>query len=87
MITNFTFGSSPTLIDNLPPNSLVDGSWTYSRTATVETTGPTALLSVAKTQSASVFFNEATGQYNFGWAASRSRQPWRDNHVHWWIRL
>ncbi len=69
IITNFTFGSSPTLIDNLPPNSLVDGSWTYSRTATVETTGPTAfLLNSSQNSIGFRFFNEATGQYNFGWA-------------------
>ena len=69
VITNFTGGSSATLIDNLPFGSLIDGSWTYSRTATVETTGSTAfLLNSSQNLIGFRFFNEATGQYNFGWA-------------------
>jgi hypothetical protein len=69
IITDFPSGSSATLVDNISPAAVIDNSWTYGRTATVETTGPTAfLINSSGNLIGFRFLNEATGQYNFGWA-------------------
>jgi len=68
-VVNFTGGSSATLTDNLPGGTLIDGSWTYARTAGTETTGATAMqLNGAPNLVGFKFFNEATASVNFGWA-------------------
>lgn len=69
VLSNFTGGTSNTLVDNIPFGTLIDGSWTYGRTNAVETTGSTAfLLSSSNNLIGFRFLNEITNQYNFGWA-------------------
>ena len=69
VITDFFGGSSATLIDNLPPGTLLDDTRTYGRTAAVETIGSTAfILNSSNNQIGFRFLNESTGQYNYGWA-------------------
>jgi hypothetical protein len=69
VITNFPGGVSGTSVDNCPCGTLVNDTWTYSRTSAVETTGPTAFqLNSNNNYIGFRFLNEATGQYDFGWA-------------------
>jgi hypothetical protein len=81
VITDFTGGSSATLVDNLPPGTPIVDSWTYGRTAAVETTGATAFnINSSGNLIGFRFLNELTGQYNYGWAqlalsSSFSSQP------------
>ena len=69
IVGNSPCGTSATLVDNLPNSTIVDGSWTFLRTNSSETTGPTAFtLNSSNNYVGFRFFNEATGQVNFGWA-------------------
>ena len=69
VLSNFTGGTSNTLVDNIPFGIIVDGTWTYGRTNAVETTGSTAfVLNSSSNMIGFLFINETTGQYNFGWA-------------------
>lgn len=62
-------GSSTTLVDNLAPGTLIDGTATYGRSSNTETTGATAFL-VSSDQNiiGFRFLNEGTATINFGWA-------------------
>ena len=81
VISNFTGGASATLVDNLPLGTIVDGSWTYSRSSGSETSGATAFnLGSSNNYIGFRFLNEATGQVDFGWAhfqlgATQGGQP------------
>ncbi len=67
ILSNYTGGTSNTLVDNLPYFTIIDSSWTYSRTSGIETTGPTAfVLNSDQNNIGFRFLNESTGQYNFG---------------------
>ena len=69
VLSNFTGGSSGTLVDNIPVGTIIDSSWTYGRTNGVETTGSTAFVLNSNQNIAGFrFLNEMTGQYDFGWA-------------------
>lgn len=69
VITDYFGGSSATLIDNLYPAGFISASSTYGRTATIETIGGTAfILNSDNNYIGFRFLNEATGQYNYGWA-------------------
>jgi hypothetical protein len=69
IIMNFAGGTSATLVDNLPLGTMVDGTYAFSRTNGIETTGPTAfLLNSSSNYIGFRFLNEATGQINYGWA-------------------
>jgi hypothetical protein len=62
-------GSSTTLVDNLPAGTLIDGTQTYARTGSSETTGATAfVLNSTSNLIGFRFLNEADNQYHFGWA-------------------
>ncbi len=68
-LSNFTGGSSATAVDNLPFGTLIDGSWSYGRTNSAETTGATAFLfNSDQNLFGFTFLNEGTGQLDFGWA-------------------
>jgi hypothetical protein len=68
IVSNFTGGSSGTLVDNLPVGTIVDSSWTFGRSNGSETTGATAFnLNSSNNYIGIRFLNEATGQLNFGW--------------------
>lgn len=69
VLDNFTGGVAGS-VDNLPVGAVIDGSWNYGRTdSTVETSGPTAfVLNSSNNCFGFRFLNEATGQYDFGWA-------------------
>ncbi len=69
VVNNFTGGSSATLVDNLPLGTIVNGTWTFGRTNSSETTGATAFnLNSSNNYIGFRFLNEATGVTNFGWA-------------------
>jgi len=69
IVSNFTGGSSATLVDNLAIGTMVDGSWTYGRTNSSETTGATAMqLNSSNNYIGFRFLNEGTGTLMFGWA-------------------
>lgn len=62
-------GSSATLVDNLPLNTVVDGSQTFVRTGATESTGATAfVLNSNDNYIGFRFLNESTNTLNFGWA-------------------
>jgi hypothetical protein len=68
VVVNFTGGSSATASDNLPFGTLIDGTWTYGRTASVETTGLTAIaLNSSNNLFGFRFFNSVTSSIDFGW--------------------
>ncbi|WP_165068193.1 PEP-CTERM sorting domain-containing protein [Paludisphaera rhizosphaerae] len=61
-------GTSTTLVDNLAIGTIVDGAATYSRTASIETTGSTAFqLNSTGNYIGFRFLNESTGAINYGW--------------------
>ncbi len=69
IVSNFTGGTSATLVDNLPAGTTIDGSWTYSRAVSSETTGSTAFqLNNDQNYVGFRFLNEGTSTLNFGWA-------------------
>ncbi len=69
VVQNFTGGSSATLADNLPFGTLVDGTWSYGRSPSTETTGLTAIaLNSSNNLFGFRFFNSLTSTINFGWA-------------------
>lgn len=68
VIINYTGGNSATLTDNLPNGAVVDGSWTFGRTSSSETTGATALLVNSSNNVVGFkFYNEGTAAVHFGW--------------------
>ncbi len=76
------FGTSTSLIDNLPVGTIINGSSPgYVRTGNTETTGATAfLLNSSNNYIGFRFLNDATGLINYGWAqfslsATNSSQP------------
>ncbi len=81
VLQNFTGGTSATLVDNIPLGTVIDASWSYGRTSSIETTGATAFnLSSSNNVVGFRFLNEGTSTYNFGWArfslaATSSGQP------------
>ncbi len=69
VLNNFPGGTSATLVDNLALGTLVNGTYTFGRTNSSETTGATAFnLSSTNNYIGIQFLNEATGQLNYGWA-------------------
>lgn len=69
VIQNFTGGSSATLVDNLPFGTQIDGTYSFSPTSSIETTGATAFTLNSPTNYVGFrFLNEATGQIDYGWA-------------------
>jgi hypothetical protein len=69
VINNFPGGISPTLIDNIPLGSTVNGAFTFGRTNGIETTGSTAFrLNCTSNYVGFRFLNEATSQIDYGWA-------------------
>lgn len=69
VIQDFAGGSSTTLVDNLPIGTPVNGTYSFGRTASIETTGTTAFtLSSSANYIGFRFLNEATGQVDYGWA-------------------
>ena len=69
IIQNFPGGSSATLVDNVPLGTVVDGTSSFGRTSSVETTGTTAfVVSSSNNYIGFRFLNEGTGVYDFGWA-------------------
>ncbi len=68
VLSNFTGGSSATLVDNIPFGTMIDGTWTYGRTNSSETTGATAfVLNSSQNLFGFQFLNEGTGQLDYGW--------------------
>ena len=68
VIGNFTGGSSATLVDNVPFGTLVDGTWTYVRSNSSETTGLTAFNVNSQNNLIGIhFLNNTTNTLNFGW--------------------
>ncbi|HEY2799220.1 MAG TPA: hypothetical protein VGI85_01385 [Chthoniobacterales bacterium] len=69
VLDNFPGGSSATLVDNIPIGSVVNSSFTFGQVdSSVETTGPTAfVLNSNQNYFGFRFFNEATGQTDFGY--------------------
>ena len=68
VISNFTGGNSATLTDNVPMGTLVDGTWTYGRTNSSETSGLTAFTFNSSNNLVGIrFFNNTTNTLNFGW--------------------
>jgi len=69
IIQNFTGGTSATLMDNIPTGTTIDGSWSYGRTSSNESTGPTAFLLNSSNNLIGIrFLNNTTNALNFGWA-------------------
>lgn len=69
VVSNFAGGTSATLTDNLPLNTVVDGSLTYGRTNASETTGPTAfVVNSDQNYIGFRFLDEADNVTKFGWA-------------------
>jgi hypothetical protein len=69
VISNFAGGTSATLTDNLPFDATINGTYTFGRSNSSETTGATAfLLNSSNNYIGFRFLNEATGQLNYGWA-------------------
>ncbi|MGH7938463.1 MAG: hypothetical protein ACRD5Z_24665, partial [Bryobacteraceae bacterium] len=69
VLDNFPGGSSATLVDNLPIGTVVNSSFTFGQVdSSVETTGATAfVLNSSANYFGFRFFNEATGQTDFGY--------------------
>ena len=69
VVVNFPGGTSSNLVDNCPCQTIINDAWTFGRTSAVETIGATAfLLNSGQNYIGFRFLNEATGQYNYGWA-------------------
>jgi len=68
VVQNFTGGNSATLVDNLPLLTLIDGTWSYSRTNGDETAGLTAFNPNSSNNLIGIrFLNNTTNTLNFGW--------------------
>lgn len=68
VVINAAGGSSATLTDNLPLGFIIDGTSTYGRTSSSETTGATALLVNSSNNIVGFrFWNEAGSSIHFGW--------------------
>jgi len=66
VIGNFTGGSSATLVDNIPFGTLVDGTWTYVRSNSSETSGITAFATNSQNNLVGIRFTNGANTY-FGW--------------------
>ena len=79
VVQNFTGGSSATLCDNLPFGTLIDGTWSYGRTPSIETTGATAFNLSSSNNLVGIRFTDGANTY-FGWirfslSATSGAQP------------
>ena len=79
VIGNFTGGSSATLVDNVPFGTLIDGTWTYVRSNSIETTGITAFNLSSSNNLVGIRFTNGANTY-FGWirislSATSGAQP------------
>ena len=79
VIGNFTGGSSATLVDNIPFGTLVNGTWTYVRSNSIETTGITAFNNSSSNNLVGIRFTNGANTY-FGWirislSATSGSQP------------